>query len=355
MLRDLIVRFATDRYDSVKRLAYVREPFGFSAQGWALLAETGVLGFPFAEEFGGFGGGAVELITVMESLGRSVAVEPVLPVIVLAGGAIERAGTPAQKAALLPGITSGERFAALACAEHNARFNIDTIVTKAVVDGAGVRLSGAKQMVLGGPFADDLIVAAKDDSGAIGLYLVAADAEGVSRRNYRLADGSAASDVRLTQTPAERMAGGRAALDAALIDARLAICGELVGLMAMMFDATLDYLKTRNQFGQAIGDFQAIQHRMADHYGLLELSRGQLYRAAAQSDDARDAAVTGAKAFISKSAIGLAEDAVQLHGGIGTTEELMIGQAFKRVLVLASLFGDSDWELRRYVALTAAA
>ncbi|CAH0354673.1 pimeloyl-CoA dehydrogenase small subunit [soil metagenome] len=355
MLRDLIVRFATDRYDSVKRLAYVREPFGFSAQGWSLLAETGALGFPFGEESGGFGGGAVELITVMEALGRSVAVEPVLPVIVLAGGVIERAGTQEQKAALLPGLTSGERFAALACAEHNSRFNVDAIVTNAVVDGANYRLNGTKQMVVGGPFADDLIVAAKDDSGAIGLYLVASDAEGVSRRNYRLADGSVASDVRLTHVLAAPMAGGRSALDAALADARLAICGELVGLMAMMFDSTLDYLKTRNQFGQAIGDFQAIQHRMADNYGLLELSRGQMYRAAAQSDEGRDQAVTGAKAFISTSAITLAEDAVQLHGGIGTTEELMIGQAFKRVLVLASLFGDNDWELRRYVALTAAA
>ncbi|AUW58928.1 pimeloyl-CoA dehydrogenase small subunit [Sphingobium sp. SCG-1] len=354
MLRDLVLRFAADRYDPVKRLGYLRDPRGFSAEGWATIAETGLLAFPFAQELGGFGGGAVELITVMEALGRSVAVEPILPVIVMAGGLIERAGSPEQQAELLPAITAGKTFAALAYSERDARYGLEKVATMATEDSAGTVVSGTKQMVLGGPFADDFLVVARETTGAIGIFKIAADAPGVRRRDYRVVDGSVASDLDLSRAPAERLPDGQAALEAALDEARLGICGELMGLMSMIFDSTLDYLKTRNQFGQAIGSFQAVQHRMADHYSRLELSRGQVYRAAAQHGNRQDrgASVSGAKAYISQHALLLAEDAVQLHGGIGTTEELMIGQAFKRVLLLSSLLGDSDWELQRYVALT---
>ncbi|MDI1297225.1 MAG: acyl-CoA dehydrogenase, partial [bacterium] len=197
---------------------------------------------------------------------------------------------------------------------------------------------------------------AVDEAGKPGLFLIKADAPGLSGRVYRMTDGSTASDLTLTRVPAEPMAGGMEALAMTLSDARLAICAELVGLMGMMFDATLDYIKTRKQFGQPIGSFQAIQHRMADSYTRVELSRSQLYRAAATGNDdpGRDAAITGAKAYIAASAMTLGEEAIQLHGGIGTTEELMVGQAFKRVMLLASLLGDSDWELRRYGMLAAA-
>ncbi len=355
LLRNLMEKFAGDRYDPAKRLAYVRQPGGYCPQGWSALAETGLLAFPFAEEYGGFGGGSVELITVMEAMGRSVAVEPLLPVIILGAGAIDSAGTDAQKASWLSRIASGEAMAALAHGEHDARFNQDSVASRAAGSGDNVQLTGAKQMVLGGGFADVFLVSARDITGSIGLYLVPADAEGLTVRNYRMTDGSVASDLVLNKVTAEPMAGGMAALAATLAQARLAICAELVGLMGMMFDATLDYIKTRKQFGQAIGSFQAIQHRMADNYARVELSRSQLYRAVAtdRDDPGREAAITGAKAYISDSAMALGEDAVQLHGGIGITEELMVAQAFKRVLFLASLLGDSDWELRRYGAMAA--
>ena len=350
LLCDLIDRFVSDRYDPAKRLSYVREPKGFCARGWAILADTGVLAFPFGESLGGFGGGSVELITVMEAMGRGVAVEPMLPVILLAGGVIDRAGTLGQKAAWLPRLTGGTAFASLAYCEHDARFNQREVTTSATPDGDGVLLDGAKHMALGGAFADLFVVSAIDAAGEVGLYLVPAEAEGLRRRDYRLIDGSLASDLVLAGARAERMAGGQAAIDEALEDARLSVAAELVGLMTMMFDATLDHVKTRRQFGQPLGHFQAIQHRMADNYARLELSRSQLYRAAAQDDDdpARIAGIAGAKSYISAAAVALGEDAVQLHGGIGTTEELMVGQAFKRTLLLASLFGDTDWELRRY-------
>lgn len=357
LLRDLITRFASDRYDSVRRLNYLREPNGFCRKNWSVLADAGALAFAFPEQYGGFGGGSVALITVMEALGRWVALEPLLPVIVLAGGVLRLAGSERQQQGLFPALGAGEQFLALAHFEKQARFNDQNIVTKALAaadgGGGGVRLSGKKHMVLGGPYADRLIVSARDAAGDLRLYVVAADAAGVAKEDYRLADGSAASDVTLTNVEADIMPGGAAELELALTETRLASAAELVGLMSMIFDATLDYIKTRNQFGQSLGQFQAIQHRMADHYSRLELSRSQLIRAAAQPDGSpeRNAAVTGAKAFISTHAVQLAEDAIQLHGGIGTTEELMVGQAFKRVLVVSELFGDVDWELRRYNAL----
>ncbi|QUT07499.1 acyl-CoA dehydrogenase family protein [Sphingobium phenoxybenzoativorans] len=355
LLRDLIEKFAGDRYDPVRRLAYVREPSGFDPAGWATLADMGVLAFPFGEELGGFGGGGVELITIMEAMGRAVAVEPLLPVVILGGGLLERAGTEEQKAEWLPRLISGEISAAFAHGEHSARFNQDRVTVRVMTNGGGgVILNGAKHVVLGGAFAQILLVSAVDASGNVALYLVRGDAEGLRRRDYRLSDGSVASDISFVHVRAEPMAGDMAAIAATLGDGRLAVCAELVGLMGMMFDATLDYVKTRQQFGQPIGHFQAIQHRMADNYARLELARSQLYRAAAldASDPAREAAIAGAKSYISANALSLGEDAVQLHGGIGTTEELMVGQAFKRVLMLTSLFGDSDWEQRRYLALT---
>lgn len=352
LLRNLVEKFASDRYDPARRLTYIRQAHGFCPQGWAALADTGLLAFPLAEEFGGFGGGSVELITVMEAMGRAVAVEPLLPVILMAGGMIDKAGAAAQRHDWLPRLAAGESMASLAHGEYQARFNQDGIATRA----KGSLLNGAKQMALAGSVADIFVVSAIDEVGVPGLFLVHADAPGLTLRHYRMTDGSSASDLVLINVPGERMAGGLEALDDVLLDVRLAICAELVGLMAMMFDATLDYIKTRKQFGQPIGGFQAIQHRMADNYARMELSRSQLYRAAAtqRADTARAGAITGAKAYISANAMALGEDAIQLHGGIGTTEELMVAQAFKRVMLLASLLGDSDWELRRYQALVAA-
>ena len=351
LLRDMIERFGRDRYDPAKRLLYVREPDGFDREGWAMLADAGLLAFPFAEALGGLGGGSVELVTVMEAIGRCAAVEPILPVVLMAGGVLAAAGSPAQVAELLPQLTSGERFLALAHFERANRFNSRDVQTRATRQVQGVAVTGAKICVQGGPFADDLIVTAMDQEGRLGLYRIDAAAAGIARRDYRLVDGSLASDLTFDATAAEPLAGGRSELDEVLVDVRLAICAELIGLMGQIFDATLEYVKTRRQFGQEIGRFQAIQHRMADNYAAVELSRSQLYRAAAQprSGAGRAAAIGGAKAYISANAMVLGEDCIQLHGGVGTTDELMVGQAFRRVLLLSSLFGDADWETREYL------
>ena len=354
LLRDLVLRFGADHYDPAKRLAYLGEAAGFASANWQILAETGLLAFALPEEAGGFGGSDVDIITVMEALGRFVAVEPILPSIILGAGALWEAGSAEQRERLLPLAISGERFVSLALFERENRFDLANFRTQAAVKGDGHVLSGSKQMVLGGGFATRLIVAAQLDGHAEPrLFLVDADAPGLGIRNYRLVDGSVASDIGFSDGPAQLMDGSAAALDAVLVKGRLAICAELVGLMDMMFQATLDYLKTRKQFGQPLGSFQALQHRMADCYARLELSRSQLYRAAGNSSGrGRDAAIAGAKIYISESAMHIGQEAVQFHGGIGTTEELLVGQAFKRVLALAALFGDADTEVDAYVRLT---
>lgn len=357
LLRDLVERFVADHYDPIRRLSYIAEPCGFSRQTWQILAETGLLALPFSQELGGLGGGAVELITVAEALGKGVATEPLLPVILTAASLIERGGSDAMKAALLPRIIAGECLPALAHLERSARFLATKPQVRALGRDGQARINGTKTCVMGGGYADILLVTACDEDGAPGVYLVAADAEGVQRTDYRLVDGSVASDIQFQHVPAERLPQGHAVLEGVLDQARLAIIAELIGLMAHMFDATVDYVKTRQQFGQPIGRFQAVQHRLADGYAMVELSRSQLYRAAAQNPGTAEAhaAIVGAKAYISGCAMKIAEEAVQLHGGIGTTEELMVGQAFKRTMLLAALLGDADWDLRHYVQLTAAA
>ncbi len=352
LLRDLVDRWSIDRYDPVRRLAYVREPAGFSEAGWRDLAATGLLAAPFGAEFGGLGGDPRILIVLAEAMGRSVMTEPLLPVLLLAGRTIERAGSPEQRDEWIPRIIAGERFAALAHYEQAGRFQDDAVAARVAGNGGAVLIEGAKQLVMGGPHADAFIVSARQADGATGLYLVAADADRLERRDYRLIDGSVASDLILRQVEAISMPGGAQAVQATLTEARLAICAELVGLMSRLLDDTLEHVKTRNQFGQSIGQFQTVQHRLADDYARLELSRSQLYRAAGADAAAQAEAIAGAKAFIADNALALGEDAVQLHGGIGTTEELMVGQAFKRVMLLARLFGDCAWDLKRYVRMS---
>lgn len=357
MLRDLVERFLADHYDPVRRLAYVAQPHGFATENWMTLAETGLLALPLPEEMGGLGGGAVELITLMEALGRGVAVEPVLAVVMMGAAIIDRGGDDAMREAVLPAVIGGARFPVLAHMERSGRFLPTAIAARvSEVDGQA-RITGEKICVLGGPFADLLLVSALDDAGAERVLLVEADSAGVSRVHYRLVDGSVASDIRFDNAVGQPLPQGAAALADVLDQARLAIAAELMGLMTHMFDATVDYVKTREQFGQPIGRFQAIQHRLADCYALVELSRSQLYRAAAQTPgtDEAHAAIVGAKAFISSNATKVAEEAVQLHGGIGTTEELMVGQAFKRVLLLTRLLGDVDHDLRSYAQCRKAA
>jgi alkylation response protein AidB-like acyl-CoA dehydrogenase len=339
MLRTLVERFNAGR-KSATHAAPRPAPSGHFAENWALLAEMGLLAVAFDDAHGGLGGGPVDIITAMEAFGRGLAAEPVLHQMI-AGRLLQAAGTADQVERWLPRVIDGSTHLALAQAEPAARFNLRRCETR-YVNG---RLHGAKTCVPAG--ADLYIVSAQGDS-ALQLVLVAADAAGLSRRDYRLVDGSFASEIVLTSVEGEAMAGGLEALEDAAQIGRLAASAEMIGLAGLLFDATVDYVRQRRQFGAPIGSFQAIQHRLADAYATLELARSHLYRCALAEPPGQNAAIAAAKSYISTMAIRIGEEAIQMHGGMGVTDELNIGHAHKRVLFLAQYLGDAEHELARY-------
>lgn len=324
------------------------------------MAETGLFAIPFSEGHGGLGGGATDLICIMKPLGYCLAAEPLLAGPVLAGGLLDRMGTDAQIEAWAPKIIGGAAHIAFAHAEKAARFRLDFVETVYASADDQTMLTGRKTFVLAGGAADVFIVSSVADSqvqngdargNQIRFFLVDANADGLTRRRYRLADGAVACEIDLRNVAAEPMAGGFEDFLAVAAQTKIAACAEMVGVMERLLDATTEYVKNRNQFGQPLGKFQVIQHRLADLYTSLELSRSHLYRmaSAAIDDEAGRQAISGSKAFVADAAMKLAEEAVQLHGGMGVTDELFIGDGLKKIMVLSTLFGDAPTELARYL------
>ncbi|MEY2883021.1 MAG: hypothetical protein RL490_745 [Pseudomonadota bacterium] len=346
LLKAAVERFVDDSYggDLTARRAARLAPTGFAAAHWARLADTGLLGLAVSAANGGLGGGRIELMATLEALGRGLVAEPVLEAAVMPGLLLD----DGAGAAALPGLIDGTTLFALAHLEREARHNLAYVGTTARADGEGVVLDGLKIAVTPG-LADQLIVSAAGPDG-VGLYLVAADAPGVDRRTYRLADGAVAAEITLRGVRAGARIGDLATLLAVVPLVRLAATAEILGLMTLLFDTTLAYVKTRQQFGQPLGRFQVIQHRMTDAYVLVEQARSQLLRAvlAPEADFARAAA--GAKSFVAEAALSVGHTAVQMHGGMGLTDELVIGHALKRVRVLALCLGDSAAALSDYAA-----
>jgi len=351
LLKAATERFAQAHYggDVARRRVYRSETTGFSAANWQALADLGVMALPFAAADNGLGGGAIELITVFEALGRGLVVEPILDAIIVAGGLLDCAGTPEQRGQWLPGIITGTARLALAHAETAARYNLAFVETTAEPRGDGIVLTGRKDFVVAGSGADAFIVSARGGDG-IGFYLVPAGAAGLERRDYRIVDGGVASDLVLhdVRLPTSvKLRGGLEALDAVVANASLAVAAETIGLMALLLDTTVDYVKTRHQFGQALSKFQVIQHRLADAYSAAEQARSMVYRAALAAPDMRAAA--GAKAFVAEAGLIVGHTAIQLHGGMGMTDELLVGHAHKRIVMLSHIFGDSAAALDRYL------
>jgi len=348
MLRDLVERFAGETYPPADRPHYGVPATGFAAKAWGQLAELGLLAMAFPEAEGGMDATVADLAVVAEALGRSVVPEPVLAQVWLAGGLMARAGTPAHQARWLGEIAAGRAHLALAQAEADSRFELGAIATRY----AGGTLTGGKTAVMGGTATDAVIVTARDEAGAARLYLVAMSAPGISVKHYRLLDNSPAMELTFAATPAEPLAGDLTVLEGLIADLRVAIVAEMIGLMQTLFDLTLDYVKVRRQFGNAIGNFQAIQHRLANQYAALEQARSLAMRASLSRPHEREAAGLAAKAYVARAGVALGEEAIQLHGGMGVTDELLVGHAHKRLLLLASLFGDADTETARYMAAT---
>lgn len=361
LLKDSVARWAADRYGSLEQVeAARRKPLGFDGGAWSQLAELGLLGLPFSEEDGGFGGGPVETMILMEAFGRGLVLEPYLATVVIGGGFIRHGGSEAQQAALIPGIAAGNLTLAFAHTERQSRFDLNAVETTARRDGDGWVLSGEKGVVLHGDSAGKLFVSARiaggpRDRGGIGLFLVDAGAAGLSRRGYPTQDGLRAAEVSL--------AGVRVAADAVFSEDALpliervvgeaiaALSAEAVGAMAALHALTIDYLKTRKQFGVPIGSFQVLQHRGAEMFIALEQARSMAMlatmMAAADDADERRRAIAGAKIQIGRSARFIGQQAVQLHGGIGMTMEYAAGHYFKRLTMIDLMFGDADHHLER--------
>jgi alkylation response protein AidB-like acyl-CoA dehydrogenase len=356
-LQDTLRRFIAKDYSFEHRRALAKSADGFDREAWKTFADFGILALPFHEDFGGLNGSAIDTMLVMEMLGRGLALEPYVSTVVLCGGLIRDAGSAAQQEALLPAIAGGELMLALAHHEPGSRYELDRVATTAVPAGSGWQLNGAKAVVLGAPSADKLLVSANDGTG-ISLFVVDAKAAGVALRAYPTQDGARAADIRLTDvavgTDALIGTAGNAlpVIERALDYANAALCAEAVGIMSALNEITLEYLKTRKQFGVPIGNFQALQHRMADMVIATEQARSMATLAAVRVDSAdaaeRSRSVAAAKAYVSQSARLVGQQAVQLHGGMGVVDELNVSHYFKRMTMIGMTFGDADYHLGRF-------
>lgn len=365
MLADSVSRFIDNDYDFEKRQHIAESDANFSAEVWQMFAELGFTAVPFAEADGGLDGGPVELMLMMRQFGRGLVVEPFLANIVLAGGILRRAASDAQKAEWLTPVIAGDLQAALAFSEPQARFDISDIDTTAEEAGDVYVLNGCKSFVVNGGDAQLLIIPARTsgspaENAGVTLFAVPADTTGITVKAYPTVDALAAADIRLenVEVPASRIIGevgqGFSALQQTIDEATLAVCAEAVGIMRTLHDKTVEYTKSRVQFGVPIGSFQALQHRMVETLMLCEQSQSLLLWAVmkyAAGDPDAETAVSALKYQVGTAGVKVGQEAVQLHGGMGVTWELDIAHYFKRLTAINIIFGNADYHLDRYVGL----
>jgi alkylation response protein AidB-like acyl-CoA dehydrogenase len=366
MLRDTVASFLSDKYDFDARRAIIGSETGWRADYWKAFAEElGILGAPFSEEMGGLGGGATENMIVMEEFGKALVVEPYLGTVVIGGGFMKHSGY-AGAADVIGKIIEGKSTIAFAYAEPQGRYTWSDLKTTAKKDGAGYVLNGHKAVVIGAPWASHLIVTARTgggqrDAGGVSVFLVDKAAKGVVTRDYPTVDGLRASEVYLENVSvgADALIGTEGAglplVEKVIDEATAAVCAEAVGVLRKLHEGTLDYTKQRKQFGQPIAQFQVLQHRMVDMFIQVEQAVSMTYMANIKLDESdykRAKAISAAKVQIGRACKFVGQNAIQLHGGMGMTDELAIGHYFKRATILESLFGSVDHHLRRYEALS---
>ncbi|MCI0545832.1 MAG: acyl-CoA dehydrogenase [Candidatus Rokubacteria bacterium] len=365
LLADTVRRYLGNDYGVEARAKIVASPTGQSDQVWAAFAEMGLLGLPFASEHGGFGGTAVDVMVVMEAFGEALVVEPYLQHVGLAGQLVARGGATAQQDRILPALIQGQHRLAFAHTEQGARYDLRHVGTRARRAGGGFVLEGEKRLVHGGASADTLLVSARTgggdtDASGVSLFLVDRRAPGVTVKEYRTVDELRAADVWLVDVavPAEALLGPEEqalGLIEEVTDYATALsCAEAVGAIRYANQATLEYIKQRRQFGVPIGSFQALQHRMVDMVISYEQSRSMTYLACAKVDTAEAAerrrVVSAAKIKVSDACRHVSQESVQLHGGMGMTDELKVSHTFRRLTVLAQTFGDAEHHLERFGA-----
>ncbi len=365
LLQDSVARFVQDNYELEKRIKLVATSQGFSSELWTTIAELGWLALPFDEADGGFGGGPIDTMVIMEQLGKGLVLEPFFANVVLGGGVLKRSANKQQKAELLPAFIEGTRQLTLAYAEEQARFDLHDVTTTARADGDAFVINGHKSMVANAATATQLIVSTRTSGGqvdenGISLFLVDADAEGVSMENFPTVDGLRASEVTFTdvKVDSQNLLGeldqGFTTLNAVANDAILALCAEAVGAMEVLYKDTVTYTQEREQFGHPLADFQVLQHRMVEMFMEYEQCKSLLYRATLESTQGDSAtaqrSVHALKHLVGKTGIFIGENAVQTHGGMGMTEELKIGHYFKRLLIIDAQFGNADFHLQKFAA-----
>ena len=365
MIQQSVERFVQENYDLTNRVKISSEDPGYSQDYWTAMAELGWLGLAFSEEDGGFGGNQIDTLVLMEQFGKGLVLEPFLANIVLGGGAIKRGGTPAIKESVLPNLIEGSLQLTLAYAEEQSRFDIEDVATAAREDGNNFIINGKKSMVLNAESADKIVVVARTngsqvDEDGISLFLVDATSAGIERENFPTVDGLRASEITFTdvEVSSDNLIGekdkGFAILQAVVNDAILALSAEAVGAMEVLYKDTVEYTQQREQFDHPLSDFQVLQHRMVDMFMEYEQCKSLLLRATmetVQDPILAQRTVHALKHLIGKSGIFVGESAVQLHGGMGVTEELRIGHFFKRLLVIDSQFGNSDFHLDKFTSL----
>jgi alkylation response protein AidB-like acyl-CoA dehydrogenase len=370
LLADSVKRLIDDHYDFEARKKVIASASGMSEAVWKQMAELGLLSLPFSEEEGGFAAGAMGMLPTMKALGHGLLLEPYLQTVGLAGRLVEQHGSAAQKKAVLPGIMDGKLKLAVAYSERQSRYDLADVQTTAIPDGLGFILNGSKIMVIHGPHADHFVVSARTseinvNAKGISLFLVSAKAEGVSLKTERTVDNQRSADVSFKNVKVgpDALLGlkgaGYEALDEALDFASVLLCGEALGAMDAANAMTLDYLKSRKQFGVTIGSFQALQHRMvdmtivarqADSLSLLAANAVDQYAAGKMTSRERRYIVAAARVKLADACRQVGQEAIQLHGGMGMTQEMKVSHTFKRLTMISQAFGDADHFMARFAA-----
>jgi alkylation response protein AidB-like acyl-CoA dehydrogenase len=369
LLRDSVDKYVREHCSVERHRALSGTAQGFARDAWQQFADLGWLSIPFSEELGGIGGGATDLMVVAEALGKGLVREPFLSTVVTCGGFLQRGGSVQQQQQYIPAIIEGRAQWAFACAERHGGYDLARVTATAQRQGDGYVLNGEKFAVLNGHCADHVIVPARTsgaaaDRAGITLFVVDADSLGLTRDNFVAVDGSGGAHLQLDSVVVgvDQVLGevdqGLPLMEAVINCAIVAIGGEALGAMQALLDATVEYTKTREQFGQSISKFQALAHRMAEMYMKVEETRSLLLNAAIQLDaDSGEstAACAALKVKVSEAGRFVAQQAVQLHGGIGMTDELCVGHHYKRLMILAKLYGDEAWYLQKFADLAARA
>jgi alkylation response protein AidB-like acyl-CoA dehydrogenase len=366
MLKDSVTRFVQDEYDFESRRANAASDLGFNPKNWQTFADLGWLSIPFDEAHGGFGGGATDVMAVMEEMGKGLVVEPFIATVLMFGGLLNKSGNAAIQDANIEKVIDGSLQGAFAYLERQSRFELADVKTTAKADGNDFVLNGEKTVVSNGAAANKVVVSARTSGGqcdeaGITLFLIDTDAAGVERTSYRLMDGQLVANIKLTdvRVAADQVLGdvdnGYSIIEAVVADVTIALCAEALGIMQKLTTTTIEYTKTRQQFGVAISSFQALQHRMVDMFMAGEQAKSILYRAVCAAESGADDLaknIAALKVMIGRNGKLIGDEAIQLHGGMGLTDELDVGHYVKRLMMINTTFGDADFQQKKFNQLS---